>query len=383
MNPGIIGTRLFEILNDDIQCTSSLCPTVKSPVKSTCKRCKEFCPYNSIKFENGIQLDKNCTSCGLCVTACPNGVFLPARETDNDIQDRALRLLKKANPKISRFACSMRKSEKGAVRIECLGRINENILLTLLLKGAESFEFKGGKCEECSLRTGKGLFYETVNLTQFIVKTLGYHGEMFREVEEFTCSSERENEVIEDGSEISRREFFKKLSLKTFLGISDSWEKFHKDIGVETKKEAANDKRKVLIRLLQILQTLKNPQVEEVAHEQPTFPFAKVVINDACTGCDVCQLLCPTSAIRKIDDDGNVSLVFSYQQCTNCKLCEIVCLPKAIKIVESLSVQDLLKGEEEELIRLKKNTCKRCKREFVGNDREYCLFCLKKTVKII
>ncbi len=367
----ILASKIFHSPDNAISTKPGLCPTVKSPAKSSCNRCKDFCPCNSIKIGVKIEVKENCTDCGLCITACPNGVFDSTKETDTDIIERALQYLTTEKTTTSGFLCSMVKNEKNAVRLECLGRLNENILLTLLSKGKEVFRFKRGECEGCALKAGKQLFDETLILTRGIVQALGYNEMVFQEVEESGVRGKNIGINNYYDEHVSRRDFFKKLTARALFEISDVFDKAYNST-VTPKVEVTNFKREKLIHILKTFNSVKN----EIENEQKTcFPFARLQINNNCIGCDVCQYLCPTSAIKKREDDSLVSLSFLYQQCTNCKICEIACLTKAIELEEVFDYEELVKQEEKEVIRLKKCICKCCRQVFHAKEGELCPFC--------
>jgi len=100
----IIDKAIDSLSRKDIIILPELCPTVKSP-KSKCRRCLDFCPANSIKIENNILIDEKCTECGICISACPNGVFNSGTKNDFSIISLAEDFLKNNSEKTVRFAC--------------------------------------------------------------------------------------------------------------------------------------------------------------------------------------------------------------------------------------------------------------------------------------
>ncbi len=58
-----------------------------------------------------------------------------------------------------------------------------------------------------------------------------------------------------------------------------------------------------------------------------------IVDKDKCTGCMLCRIYCPDSAI-KITKDGKVEI--DYDHCKGCGICSSVCPVKAIEMVDEV-----------------------------------------------
>jgi len=54
-----------------------------------------------------------------------------------------------------------------------------------------------------------------------------------------------------------------------------------------------------------------------------------IVDSEKCTGCMLCQEICPTDAIR-IGEDGKPYL--KYDECWYCLACEVDCPTEAIRV---------------------------------------------------
>jgi len=55
------------------------------------------------------------------------------------------------------------------------------------------------------------------------------------------------------------------------------------------------------------------------------------VVTDKCTGCGMCELYCPDSAIKVQEQGGKRKAVVDYSHCKGCLICMSVCPAKAIE----------------------------------------------------
>ncbi|OGL43555.1 MAG: hypothetical protein A2149_08835 [Candidatus Schekmanbacteria bacterium RBG_16_38_11] len=376
-NSRIIDKAINSLNRKDIIILPELCPTVKSP-KSKCRRCLDFCPANSIKIENNILIDEKCTECGICISACPNGVFNSGTKNDFSIISLAEDFLKNNSKKAVRFACE--KSTKGdsdLIALKCLGRLTENILIALMLKEGSKVEIKFPDCKGCESEKGKSLFDEVRQLAIFILNSLGLKEERIQVLDEFSEFKKTKGKA-KTGENLSRRKFFEKIKSRALFETTEVLNNLYKAENQENlpftpSKKFHNHKRLHLVSLL------KNFNHKEGIFSSDTFiPFATASIKETCIGCNVCDILCPTGAIKRVSDEGFIKIYFNEQMCTNCDLCKYVCLVKAIKIEKRLSLENLTEDKMVLLIKLKKKICERCKSEFVGNQETICPLCEKR-----
>jgi len=373
----IIDKALDSFNRKDITVIPELCPSAKSP-KSKCQRCLDFCPANSISFQNNILIDEKCIECGICISACPNGVFSSQNRSDLSIISLTEDFLKNNSEKVVRFTC-----EKGVeegldlIPLKCLGRLTENILIDLILKGAKSIEIKTPACKGCALEKGKELFEEIKQLSIFILNSLGLEGDRIQVLDEFP-ESKKVKGKIKTGKNLSRRKFFEKIKDKVMLETTKTLTNLYKPEN-QDKKSIAPSKRFQNHKRVHLINLLKNfNQQNEVACPDSFIPFGRTFIKETCIGCNVCDILCPTGALKRVSDEGFIRIYFNEQRCTNCCLCQNVCLPKAIKVEKRFSLKDLAENTSLELIKLKKKICERCKSEFVGENETICPLCKKR-----
>ena len=55
------------------------------------------------------------------------------------------------------------------------------------------------------------------------------------------------------------------------------------------------------------------------------------VITEKCIGCKMCELYCPDSAIKVVEEGGKKKAVVDYDHCKGCLICMKICPSKAIE----------------------------------------------------
>jgi len=349
-----------------------LCPSVKSP-KSKCCRCLDYCPTGSIKIKDTIILDEKCSECGICISACPNGVFNSRRKNDLYIMLLAYNLLHNDPREPVRFTCE-KSSEKNVdiVFLSCIGRLTENMLIDLVLQGA-LIEIKLPDCAGCGFENVKTLFAETIQVSLLILKAMGVEGESIRILGEF----KKKNGQAHTGTGLNRRSFIKKIKNKVLIKTSEAFSDFFK---LEQEHSAAGHVNKVQnYKRIQLVNLLKKfNHKETVLHTNTFVPFATSYIKESCIGCNVCSAICPGGAIQRVSGDDFIKILFSEQHCTNCGLCQNACLVRAIEITPRIYLKGILDDAEIELIELKKKNCLFCKEEFAAINKTICPFCEKR-----
>lgn len=367
--------RVLDSVNKkDIITCPELCPSVKSP-KSTCYRCLDYCPAGSIKIKNTIFLDDKCSECGICISACPNGVFNSRHKNDAYILSRAYNLFHSDPGEPVRFSCekSSEKDDDDTVILPCIGRLTENMLIGLALQGA-MIEIKLPDCAGCKFEKVKTLFTETIQVALLILKAVGDMGESIRILGE----SKKKNMQTSRGTGLNRRGFIKKIKNMVLIKTSETFSDF---ITLKQKHGVAGHVNKVQnykrTQLVNLLKKLNNKGTVLCAN---TFvPFATSYINESCIGCNVCSAICPAGAIQKISGDDFIQILFSEQHCTNCGLCQNACLVGAIKVTPRIFLKKILDDGKITLIELKKNKCLSCNEEFAAIDKTICPLCENKT----
>ncbi len=88
--------------------------------------------------------------------------------------------------------------------------------------------------------------------------------------------------------------------------------------------------------------------------------YFRVKVSDECTLCGACIRICPSRALRIVEDSGELRLEFSHQQCIGCDACRQICPEKAVAIERALNPHLLRSGEFIEVTRDEIARCRGC-----------------------
>jgi len=108
-----------------------------------------------------------------------------------------------------------------------------------------------------------------------------------------------------------------------------------------------------------------------------------VQASEDCFGCNVCETVCATSALRILANDDFTGLLFTPARCTGCGACAEACLVSALTLSSATSenasvpLSDAyLNCEEVVLTEVAPRACIRCNDLFTGSPGELCDACL-------
>jgi ferredoxin len=345
------------------------CARVRSS-KSSCSHCLQSCPLGAVTIGKSIEIKKNCITCGICIAACPNGVF-EALDMDEGRLTFEMKQLLEQNPhKRIVFQCGEKQSEeKEVVSLLCLSGLTESALLMTFLLGAERVELAHSDCDSCLIKRPSFNLSVTLRHMNVLLPLVGILKDQLVEVQQTAPPPFPKDLPLQSPkAPVSRREFFNFFKRE----VKDRVDGFSE--GFSDNKSATlpsiNPKRD---RLLQILRGF--PDLDSSIADNGSLPFADLEITDQCIGCNVCEALCPSNALKRSNTNNTLAITFDGKLCTGCRLCEEVCIRGAIRWKSSFDLKEIITGHEKNLIKLPEKMCQVCGQPFWGGEEKTCFFC--------
>ena len=355
---------------------SELCKRVRYP-KSTCRTCADVCPENAISLNPGPTISATCSDCGLCEIACPTEVFRNEWRTDEHILAEAASFIPRESTRRATSALSVgchraELQSEGGIRVPCLGRVSENILLGTALLGFDEVVLIKGKCAECPWKQGEEILTHSLNRSRALLELGGGTGVSIR-IEE----GERRGQDA-----LPRRALFARLgrSLRTHMAVvlQQQGQAVREALGNERGTEADAAPRWEHLRTL--LRQL--PLNADAVPREDWFPWAKVVIDEArCSACGICAHLCPTGAVAQEAQPGCAVVSFRPSRCTNCGLCQEACPEGAIRFEEQVALADAVDDDWHALAQVGMSECLACGTTVRAGNTTLCPTCEKRQVR--
>ena len=239
------------------------------------------------------------------------------------------------------------------VAVECLGRVEESLLIACAVSGTSRVVMVKARCEECDHAVGLETAHAVRDTANELLRV--WNCPMRVEITDRFPGSVRAPED-RDYDETKRNFFFKVKdegkriastvvdeTIKEELGENDPEEpRFIKVMDDGTLPHFIPDRRE---RLLDGLAALGSPCDELIE----TRLWGHVVIDpEICSACRMCATFCPTGALRKFEEEDGTFGVDHYPgDCVKCRCCEDICPTKALKVYDEVLAEDILDGGAE------------------------------------
>lgn len=332
---------------------------------SKCALCSDNCPTHAIEwmdsgdYLNSLKVDPDrCTSCGICANVCPNGVFEALKPTDGEILAKVKLLLDERREII--FECEgpkgtgrARERQSSAIRVPCLARLDEAVLVSSVALGAKSVWLVNGSCQGCEYEASRHVAEGTVSTANGILSLFGLPKRIFFPKDKIEVEPVGEKPVEPAGT--PRREFFRVVARKTqktgallASSIIDSYT--HRDAD-KPKKGGTRLPTRLPAKRRLLLSSMKGlGSLTEKASEAESPLFCHFEIDENCSGCQMCAFFCPTGALDKVEEEGKAGVSFKISDCSACGLCQEICYKQAVRLSHRIDLRNVIGGDIEVII---------------------------------
>lgn len=339
--------------------------------KHNCRICLDNCPGKAIVMDGHVHfIEDQCLGCGVCAATCPTGAFVLERPSRRQLLEQL------QGQRVVNISCHKGDKVPGMLEISCLGYLDSQVLVAIALQGTKVYlDLAGERCSTCG---GKGASLALAEL---------------KKAERILHALDEEENVGSAGS-VTEAEV-KLLSRDEFLGFC------RRKIGTEFKKNvtlllefqentspgqksgkgangevarniALPEQRRLMLESL----AKKEYQRGEKLVEVDSLPFGGVKIADNCTVCGDCTVFCPTGALKKSVQEGNVAITHRPAQCLKCGLCALGCRVKALEYLQTFDLEQVLSGEEINVFQLTVKHCTECDAEItLQSESGLCYSC--------
>lgn len=306
-----------------------------------CLKCAKACTSGCISFD-GEQLSVSpelCIGCGTCATVCPTCALEAHNPNDAELEGKCLKALEGSGH--IRIACSNAieshgspNDTEGAIRVECLGRVEESLLTSLAAAKASEVELLHCDCGKCEHIAGWVALQDVCKTEKTLLDAWG--GELDVRLVQVQSSPSNEGSSHSEPQRQAKPESEPERASEEANGESLEYAKVMAD---GTLAHFLPDRRSRLLDSLAAFGQPKNVSLK-------TRLWGRVEIDpEKCTSCRMCATFCPTGAIAKFDDpDGTFGVEHYPGDCVKCRSCESICFGKALSIHDDVNARDMVDG---------------------------------------
>jgi len=345
-----------------------------------CRICVDACPAEAISIPRGVAADEapvtldqdRCVQCGLCLHACPTGVFVRRRPPELKLPQTVV----KAADEAVELTCP-RKEPADLSRVpgatvvrtpRCLAALSVPTLLGLATTG-KTLWLNDEICGTCPIGQAQRAIQRTIATANRWLSAMG-HAPTIRSY--LIAGDELAPEPVSrpvlrgDRPTISRRDFFS--SLTRLAGEAAAAMVAESDLLPAEEPPSPGEPGSRLPHHIpgqrQHLAYVLRQLASDTSALVPTagLPIAEVTITDDCTACGLCAQFCPTEAITFVSDEEYYVLNFSAALClgNDCSLCVIGCPAEAVRFGSQVVAGELLSTQPRPVKTGRLAPCARC-----------------------
>lgn len=377
-------TRALQALQSDhVHVRQERCLLVRNR-NAECLRCAQACTSGCISYNEQtkmLEIDQaRCVGCGTCATACPTCALEALDPNDTELLAHLQDALNASASRTIAIACEKAgiAQDERAVRLTCLGRIDESALLQLATWGAREVTLTCGPCDVCEHKPGREVVEEVCESANTLLGLWG--STMHVELKEVERAAERAGlpaqETDADRTAIQSAIAQADQQIQT-AGTANAVEQCmttQDENRPNLSDEACDDKAaatdqvdrpikrlKVMAdgtlphfvpdrreRLLDALADLGEGPTDSRAMARTRLWGHIVIDTDKCTSCRMCATFCPTGAIVKFDaPDGTFGVDHYAADCVKCLCCQAICRAQAIVVEDAVPANVLVNAVPE------------------------------------
>lgn len=361
-----------KLASDKLQVMPQRCTRVRNR-NTRCQNCVDFCPTGCIAIaDNTIDIDPfRCVGCGSCATACPTGALVPRAPSDVQLEQLCTAALD-ANEGTVVIGCSVmmnravdRVDPVKTVPVGCLARVDESLLVDLAGLGAHRAVLVCGDCTTCELNRAGQLALEVVLSTRDILGA--WDSPMTVEVAQRFPSSVR----LQADHDAARRSFARDARDAALqVAAAAAEQQMESALGAQAAEPFSFSQLRALNgrnlpRFVPARRALLHEALPYLGQAQEAVITTRlwghaVLDTQACDGCGLCEMFCPTGAIRMVEEgrpaaddaDGEepngpldaarvVAVDMFPQRCLQCRACEQICPKQALAIGNQVFTDDI------------------------------------------
>lgn len=271
-----------------------------------------------------------CIGCGTCATACPSCALEAKNPTDKELSDLCREKLVANENGVLELRCS---SYAGACNkaqntnvvpdVMCMGRLDESLLIELVLCGCTKLVLHTGNCELCPHASGGALAKEVGASAKGLLSAFGKTLDI-----ETTREPNFEKEQASNVSLIKEKTAALHENAPSFEHVNKQG----------TLSHYVPSRRKRLFKLMEALGKPKKAEIE-------TRLWGEVSIDvDACKSCQMCAVFCPTGALKKTgernEEGASLGVDHCPVLCLQCRSCESICPAGALTLSKTVQLDD-------------------------------------------
>ncbi|MBI5893256.1 MAG: 4Fe-4S binding protein, partial [Deltaproteobacteria bacterium] len=337
-----------------------------------CRLCADVCPVEGcISFnEDAITIDNDiCIGCGICTNVCPTSALVMDNLSDRELLQKIETCIT-ADDKDVVFGCSLGSQKDSrlathdsrlSINLPCLAILKESHLASIVLSGAKNIYIDTMGCNDCSFKYGKMVIEQSISYANNLLKAAGYEDciKTDHRPQAADCSKKGKKQNIKTITpvpEYSRREllyFFKEKAVERIIGDNENK-------GGDKKTENIPDRRSILLETFN--KVGNNLQTAKIEHG--SFPVNQLVIGENCTLCHDCNLFCPTGALTRVEEYGEVRIDFNMALCMGCYECKELCPEDVIDKQGAIDINRIFNNEVKTIFKKKTEVCPSCGKTF-------------------